>query len=761
MATELPLRENTEIQGDVLAGFKKDHVSLLFLQFEEQARAQAWLAELAPRIATTKRVADFNKKFSDARKTSGGDDPEALKATWLGVSVTYPGLQFLTGRPDPIPKVPPKTTLEAFVEGAFSRAIALGDIDDSARENWLFGYDGGRTIHAVLTIASDTPEDLQIALDEQREAVTKAAGMIVFQQNAATLQGPRRGKEHFGFKDGISEPGVQDFDEEDPNRAGYVKGHPGTRLIPPGEFVLGRPRIEVEGDRRKFPAKDIPPWMNDGSFQVIRRLGQDVPGWWAQVADQLKVLKDTKGAVPENATVEWLAARLVGRWRSGAPVHKCPTHDPADDPAATRDNDLSFSDDPHGHKTPLFSHLRQTAPRDGLVDGELVPEKFMDARRIMRRGAPYGQPFDPSAGASGGPDASRGLLFICYQSDLVEQFEFIQKDWVNIANFPPGRDRMPGPDTMISGKLPPRINDGTVHFESQTDTAKRITTQLNFKRFVRTEGAVYTFAPSISTLKALAKGQLDGHVPTAAAVDQIVPVPDQQRFNGVSQYWLFQRDKVRPIAVEDGRDSTDRVLRPTDDISSWRALSGVGRIDAVLPFPDMQRVGGKSWFWVFHTVGTEQLYRIISIADGERHTSTLEKEDRRLGLWKSLDGVSQVDAFLPVPDLQRNAGKSWFWVFHTVQGKQLYRLISVADGERHTDVRERGDNELGLWESLTGITRVDAFLPVPWQQRAAGQSRFWVFHQNQVRTISVADGERHPDTRVTEDRPLGEWVNLG
>ena len=763
-----PLRENAEIQGDILAGFRKDQMTLLFLQFEDPARARAWLADLAPAIATTKQVAAFNKKFSQARRTSGGDDPEALNAIWLGVSFTYPGLQLLSGRSDPIPDVPAGTTLEAFVQGATARALELGDIDDSARERWLFGHNSGRTIHAVLTVAADTPRDLQNAIDAQREAATRAAAVIVFQQNAATLTGARRGKEHFGFKDGVSEPGVHGFDEEDPQRPGYVKDHAGTRLIPPGEFVVGRPRVTVEGDRRGYPAAAIPAWMNDGSFHVVRRLAQDVPGWWAQVGKQLDSLKNAKGAVPENATVEWLAARLVGRWRSGAPVHKCPSHDPVHDAVAVRDNDISFKDDPDGLKTPLYSHLRKTAPRDGLVDsGDLVPEVFMDARRIMRRGSPYGQPFDPANGAAGGPDAARGLMFISYQADLVEQFEFIQKAWVDPSGFPHGRENPPGPDGMVSGYLP-EINDGTINYESpapEGGTGLK-TTPLSISRFVRTEGAVYAFAPSISTLKALAEQRLDGHVPGTAGIDEFIAVPDQQRKAGISQYWMLQRDKARIVVVADGSETTDLVLRPTSDITGWPALAGVGRVDAVLPVPDMQRVDGKSWYWVFHTQAGAQSYRIISIADGASHANKVEVSDRGLDQWNSLRGVTRVDAVLPVPDRQRVGGESRYWVFHTPDAaggetKQVHRMISIADGRDHVDTKVADDGELSTWGSLAGIERVDAFLPVPAMQRAAGKSHFWVFHRDGVRTVSIADGERHLDTRVGEDRTLGQWVNLG
>jgi Dyp-type peroxidase family len=252
----------------------------------------------------------------------------------------------------------------------------------------------------------------------------------------------------------------------------------------------------------------MPAWMDNGSFQVIRRLEQDVPGWWAQVALCLRELIEAK-AVPENTGTEWLAARMIGRWRSGASVAKCPMK-PTNTPDGEPDNDFDYADDPDGLGTPLFSHLRKTYPRGGLVDGgKLVDEKFMDARRIIRRGAPYGQPFDPTSDdEANSPDASRGLLFVCYQADLVGQFEFIQADWVNDPDFPHGRSARPGPDAMISGRLSD-TNDGDVSFESHQPSGERTTTTLSLNQFVRTRGAVYAFTPSISTLKMLAGGRLD------------------------------------------------------------------------------------------------------------------------------------------------------------------------------------------------------------------------------------------------------------
>ncbi len=119
-----------------------------------------------------------------------------------------------------------------------------------------------------------------------------------------------------------------------------------------------------------------------------------------------------------------------------------------------------------------------------------------------------------------------------------------------------------------------------------------------------------------------------------------------------------------------------------------------------------------------------------------------------------------MDALLPVPDMQRQNGKSHYWLFHSSLGRQVYRLISIADGSAHHDVIERGDRSLDLWPSLAGISRVDEFLAVPDGQRVDGLSLFWVFHQDKYRIISIADGHGHPDRIVVEDRPITLWTSL-
>ncbi|RKT03785.1 Dyp-type peroxidase family [Streptomyces sp. 3211.6] len=495
-AADLPLRSDRSTQGDILAGSRKDQACLLLLRFRDPVLARRWLRRLLPEISTTEEMARFNAAFSAARVKAGGTDPASLSAQWTGLSLTHAGLRFLAGR-DPFPALPPGSTAEAFAQGPAQRAEALGDTGDSSPDSWVFGGEGPhRAVHAILNLAADDPRKLAEAVDRHQQALGAAQGVLVFRQDAGTLPGALRGHEHFGFTDGISQPGVRGFHAPDPATGTTVLGKPGARLVPAGEFIVGQ---EKAGKR---PA-GLPAWATGGSFQVVRRLAQDVPGWWAQVRERLADLKRA-GAAPADATDTWLAARLVGRWPGGTPVARCPlAEQPC--PAGTGPTAVSYRDDPQGWHTPLFAHIRKGNPRDGIVPLPGRPPldpAVTDTHRIIRRGIPYGPAYDPQQEPGRGTNgASRGLVFIGYQADLVQQFEFVARQWVNATDFPAGRNPRTGADPVLGPGSP-------VAFESESGTGSRATT-LSFGRFVHTEGALYAFTPSIPTLRALADGRLD------------------------------------------------------------------------------------------------------------------------------------------------------------------------------------------------------------------------------------------------------------
>ncbi|MCE7008485.1 Dyp-type peroxidase [Kibdelosporangium philippinense] len=474
----LPLRHSDDIQGDILAGFRKDHETVLLLRFpDDQRPVRKWLRLMIPQIATTRQVAAFNAEFSAARHARAGIDPAGLSPTWVNLSLTYAGLKFLMGE-EPFPD----TTLpgvQAFIHGAFARAEINGDEGDSAPDHWLFGRED-QPVHAVLTIASDEQAQLELRASELRVAAARAGLTVAFEQVGATLPGDAKGHEHFGFKDGVSQPGVRDFDRPDPRDPIHVDGKPGTRILPAGEFVIGHPKLT--GD-----APPLPDWTRNGSFQVVRRLAQDVPAWWAQAGAARRQLEQEGVELPPGTGTEWLAARVVGRWRSGASVAHNPNTEPPTKPGAPDDNLISYATDENGHTTPHFAHIRKTNPRDGIA-GDF---KNADTRRIIRRGIPFGQPFDPSSGAGHGPDTDRGLVFIAYMADLAEQFEFLQQRWINDKDFfqtDAGHDPVIGKDSDITLKLDTKPEGKKLHFA----------------QFVRTEGTIYAFAPALTTLRDLA-----------------------------------------------------------------------------------------------------------------------------------------------------------------------------------------------------------------------------------------------------------------
>ncbi|MFJ7207151.1 peroxidase [Streptomyces sp. NPDC098789] len=551
-APDLPLRADTTTQGDVLAGFRKDHVCLLLIHFHAPAKGRNWLGKLVPQLSTTDKVTRFNSDFSAARHLRNGVDPAAMSASWVGVSLTYPGLSALAEK-DPFPAVLAGSTAEAFREGAAGRAEELGDTGDSAPEAWLFGA-GGEEVHAVLTLAADDPKSLADAVGRHGRALDRADAEVVFRQDGATLPGALRGHEHFGFLDAISQPGVRGFDAPDPVNGTGVRGKPGSRLVPAGEFVVGQERVGAR------PA-GLPAWATGGSFTVVRRLAQDVAGWWEQAAECLAELKRS-GAAPADATTAWLASRMVGRWPGGAPVATCPAAERVPLPGEDIDGMLDFREDPQGWTTPLFSHIRKSNPRAGLTTAPGRPPlaaSVLDNRRIIRRGIPFGPPLGPGvgpggsvAGAGSPDDAPRGLLFISHQADLVEQFEFIAKRWVNNADFPPARHPLPGADPVIG-------SGSAATFECPSASGGRATT-LTFRRYVRTEGTVYAFTPSLPTLRALAAGRLD----TAIEVHPgTVLRPGDVLDAGAAR-----------LALE---SNGDLVLRGGDDRTLWSAgTSGAG-----------------------------------------------------------------------------------------------------------------------------------------------------------------------------------------
>ena len=504
---DLPLRTSTEIQGDILAGFNKDYRLYLFLRFPDQYHGRAWLKELVPYIADTKDVAAFNALFSLGRHAGGGKDPVNLKATWVNIGFTIDGLKLLL-------KADPSESLKAqgftsFVAGPEASAATInGDTGPSDPTQWVVGRND-QPVHALLNMQADDPNDLAAEAQKLKTLVSQYGLTVVYEQNGATLPGDLRGHEHFGYKDGISQPGVEGFDPADLSATkvdptatlGYVQGNPGTEIIQAGEFILGQPVEPGPGQKQFVPPSDLQ-WMLNGSFQVFRRLNQDVPGFDEQEQQVLNPLP------PDDPLRDRIGALLVGRWKSGTPVDLSPDTDKGltDDAEINNFNFLERDvdtihviDDPEGLRCPHFSHIRKVYPRQ-----RDFPFNTNRLRRIMRRGVPFGNPYQPERGEGFDAKAERGLVFVAYMSSIEAKFEFLMQRWVNEATFPvpgieQGAETVTGPDPII-GASATQPSPITLKHPGGQDL------QVDFLRKVQTTGTLYAFTPAISILKELANG---------------------------------------------------------------------------------------------------------------------------------------------------------------------------------------------------------------------------------------------------------------
>ncbi|WP_380878356.1 peroxidase [Sphingomonas sp. DBB INV C78] len=375
----------------------------------------------------------------------------------VSVALTFAGLKALG-----VPQASLDSFAWEFQQGMVARASALGDVGESAPDHWEKPL-GTADVHVVLVVTARDQAMLEAALDRVRPAFEQLAGVVpIWRQDCHALPNE---KEPFGFRDGISHPGVEG--------SGIPGSNPLEAPLKAGEFVLGY-RDEMGG----FPPMPEPAALGrNGTYVVFRKLHQ-------RVAEFRRFLK---ASAADAAEEEWIAAKMMGRWRSGAPLALCPLHDDPELGAdASRSNTFLFQkDDPVGYATPRGSHCRRMNPRDTPVAGEVR------LHRMIRRGTAYGPLLPEGVLEDDGKD--RGLMFAFVGSHLKRQFEFVQSEWINDGVFlglENARDPVTGsPDGDGSFSIP------------RKPIPKRLR---GLSRFVVTRGGEYCFMPSLTALRWLA-----------------------------------------------------------------------------------------------------------------------------------------------------------------------------------------------------------------------------------------------------------------
>ena len=387
--------------------------------------------------------------------TSAANPNSPLADTWVSVALTFKGLEALGVPQESLDSFPWE-----FRQGMAARAKELGDAGESAPENWEQPL-GSSDLHVVLVAVSPDEQRLEAALDRAREAYRKMDGIkAIWRQNCHALPTET---EPFGFRDGISHPAIEG--------SGIPGSNPQEQPLKAGEFVLGY-RDELGGVQRTEP--EI--LGRNGTYVVFRKLHQ-------RVAAFRQYLKANSTSVEDE---ELLAAKMMGRWRSGAPLALCPFHDDVELGAdARRNNNFLFeADDPAGFKTPGGSHIRRCNPRDARIAG------MTRLHRMIRRGTAYGPPLPEGITVDDGAD--RGLMFAFVGAHIARQFEFVQSQWINDGVFfGAGTDKDP-----VAGS-------NEINFTQPRRPVRR--RLQNIPQFVVTRGGEYCFMPGLRALRWLSK----------------------------------------------------------------------------------------------------------------------------------------------------------------------------------------------------------------------------------------------------------------
>jgi Dyp-type peroxidase family len=468
-----------DVQGLVLHGYGQHrYTGNLLLQIDDAPSARGWLTALLPHITTATKFA--------AR-------PEEC---YFNVAFTRTGLAKLGLSADVLASFP-----TAFFEGPASdnRSRILGDAGDSAPDQWRWGGQGA-PVDALLLIFANDPAVLTAAVQEQQSALKGVSLKVPLINTQVSVDQ----KEHFGFHDGISQPVIDGSPSlTHRRRTTPTPIYGDSNLIKAGEFLLGyvneygvlpdAPQLPAGSDPKgllpTLPSGGgaaVPDLGHNGSFLVVRQVAQHVAQLW-QYLD---------GVTHDPVESDKLAAKLIGRWKSGAPVVLTPHKD---DPTLSESNDFVYQaekppemNDPGGFRCPFGAHVRRSNPRDTLGGDRVEALKLTKRHRLIRRGRSYGSRMANPRDLSDAEE--RGLLFMCVNANIERQFEFVQQTWVNNPSF-----------NGLYNERDPIFGDTSAQKGGYMTIPRRPARRRlsNLGGFVTIRGGAYFFLPSIKALSYL------------------------------------------------------------------------------------------------------------------------------------------------------------------------------------------------------------------------------------------------------------------
>jgi Dyp-type peroxidase family len=517
--------EMKDMQGLIARGYDElPAACFLLVKISEPASAKKYIQFLlAENLLTPADKQEIKESCKIVYESAGNNIVQPKMA--MQIAFTSAGLRKLN-----VPEEVMATFSREFNEGMSycyyldemkieERSLLLGDVKDNHPDNWKWGNEKN-PVHAVLMYYAKSTVELNNFVTQYFTRVTDSGLELVIRQDTYEYSGVNRkhSKEHFGFRDGISQPIMDGLSK--------AKTADKESIIQAGEFVLGyeneygsytpSPIVDASTDPENilplhFAQSDKKDLGKNGTYLVYRQLNQFVLRFWKYLYDNSKEKAQTR----EDAAIK-LGAKLVGRWPGGAPLVLSPE---SDDPEKSLQRDFGYYEtDSEGYKCPFGAHIRRTNPRDQLHSGRdhLQSKQMVRKHQIIRRGRSFGEPYVDSMDPNeilqklieAGPeitaeeikklDDGRGLHFICLLSDIQRQFEFIQNVWANTSTFGDLCDEV---DPLISPR--PTDQQPDCHEFTCPDIPLRRKYN-NIPEFTRTVGGAYFFMPGLKALEFIA-----------------------------------------------------------------------------------------------------------------------------------------------------------------------------------------------------------------------------------------------------------------
>jgi Dyp-type peroxidase family len=585
------------------------------------------------------------------------DDPKHIEdSTPINIAFTYPGLAALKMNPTTLSSFP-----DAFKQGMAARAERLHDTGPSAPGVWE-GELGLPSVHGYFTGGfalneGNVPKEsfwkaMRRDVEAFNDPVKNEGQMLRFGFRmlfrlfgleilhielgqypyevdkdgvVKNPENPEHRLEHFGFRDGLSQPFV-DMGLGDTLPGGGTPSRNHTWMpVAPGEIFLNLP--DEDGETQSLPVNES--LRLGATFLVFRKLEQDVIGFRSFLSRRRPKDQDAQNA---------LAAHIVGRWRNGVPLVLSPNHERmVNEQTEAALNAFRYAaDDPLGRKCPLGAHIRRANPRD--IGGRDEVRRH----RILRRGISYGGPLLKEDAFTDGE--RRGLLFIAANSRIEEQFEVIQANWINGGEYlgQAGLGRCP-----LTGDHSGAVSDSFL----EAGASAPIT---GLPRFVTTRGGDYFFAPGIEALGQIAGG------------DRFDPDNGKIPFGGFSMGdattpSLFDPDRLHRYGQIILKDDTKTAIKlelavsADADASSLKKLCFVGRYDDVKAVLNNLDESGQLAFSVRqYTLKGRDITRGFDVIVGTEDVGSTQSTRERLhavlyDAWKLLE---QARASAKMPDVR-------------------------------------------------------------------------------------------------------------